>query len=123
MYIPNFNTLADAIDRLIVEVLKLSWYENKKREEQMQPNTNTEMVAKWDNLSRDACEYRDLLKREIDKILNRIISEKEYKSLPANRTFAAPKKSAAELIAERTLMAGSDGFRKQLAEALESELQ
>ena len=118
--IPNYNTVADAIDRLIVEVLKLSWYENAKRTEQDKSNPDFALVAKWDKLSRDACEYRDMLKREIDRLLSTISNH--YTVLPAFRTFSSPKKTVAELIAERTLLAGSETFRAELAEALESDL-
>ena len=120
--IPNLNTLADVIDRLIVEVNKLSYFENQKRQEQGKSCPNAEKIAYWDNLSRDCCEYRSMLKNEINRLLAEIVNTGEYKTLKELRTFRSPKFTVAELIAERCEYAGGEQFRRALKEALEKEL-
>lgn len=122
MLIPNLNTLADVIDRLIVEVNKLSYFENKKREEHAKDHPDEKMIAHWDNLSRDCCEYRSLLKNEINRILSEIVSSGEYKTLKELRTFRAPKKSVADLLVERCEVAGSEDFKHNLIKSLVNEL-
>jgi hypothetical protein len=120
--IPNLNTLADVIDRLIVEVNKLSYFENKKREEHDKWEVDEEMIAHWDNLSRDCCEYRSMLKNEINRLLAEIVNTGEYKTLKELRTFRVPKNTVADLIAERCEYAAGDKFKADLVKALEEEL-
>ncbi len=122
VYIPNFNTLADAIDRLIVEVLKLSFYENIKREESLKTNPDLKRIVDLDRNSRDSCEFRDMLKREIDSILSTIVESGSYKTLKSNRTFIAPSKSIADLISERCEFVGSKEFKTKLIKALEDTI-
>lgn len=122
MLIPNYNTLADVIDRLIVEVNKLSWFENKKREEQVKPDKDPEKIAYWDNLSRDCCEFRNMLKVELNRILTEIVEKGEYETLKDVRTFAPPKKSVANLI-EEMCKEGPDRAKQELAEAFRNELR
>jgi len=101
--IPNFNTLADLFDRLIVCINKLAYFENRKREEQDKSDAfkDYERIVDWDNASRNECEIRNLLKREIDATLVRIMESGEYKVLPDFRTFSAPKKTVADILAEQ----------------------
>ena len=99
--IPNIDTLADLIDRLIVEVNKLSFFENRKREEHAKPSPDAEMIAKWDNLSRDCCEYRSLLKSRINEVMQAIVESGEYRTLREVRTFRPPARRLSELLAER----------------------
>lgn len=122
MLIPNLNTLADVIDRLIVEVNKLSYFENKKREEHAKEFPDEKMIAYWDNLSRDCCEYRSMLKNEINRILSDIVSSENYQTLKELRTFRAPKKSVADLLAERCGVVGSEDFKQNLIRSLVNEL-
>jgi hypothetical protein len=89
--IPNVNTLADLIDRLIVEVNKLSWFENKKREEHAKSNPDSELIAKWDNLSRDCCELRSILKSEINRCMQEIVETQAYHPIKEARTFRPPE--------------------------------
>lgn len=119
--IPNYNTYADTVDRLIVEINKLAWFENKKREESLKIRPNTDLITTLDRHSRNCCENRDLLKRELDAIITEIVKTKNYETLPACRTFQAPPKSAGELIEEMCFSA-SESVRQQLAEAFKSEL-
>ena len=89
--IPNVNTLADLIDRLIVEVNKLSWFENKKREEHVKSKPDLALIAKWDNLSRDCCELRSILKSEINRCMQEIVETQEYHPIKEARTFRPPE--------------------------------
>lgn len=111
-YVPNLNTWADLVDRLIVCVNKLAWFENKKREEQGKPVVDTALVAHWDNLSRNECEIRNILKREIDRVLGEVVAAGEYKTLPDNRTFRAPSKTVADILAEQCEEVGKRTFEK-----------
>lgn len=99
--IPNVDTFADLVDRLIVEVNKLSKFEHLKREEHSKPSPDAELIAKWDNLSRDCCEYRSLLKSRINEVLGEIVSSGEYKVLREVRTFRPPAGKLADLLADR----------------------
>ncbi len=100
-YIPNLNTFADCVDRLIVEVNKLAYFENKKREEHGKENPNAERIAHWDNLSRDCCEYRSMLKNEINRTLSEIKRSGEYKTLTELRTFRKPGRSVGDVLSDR----------------------
>ncbi len=115
--IPNLNTFADVVDRLIVEVNKLAFFENKKREEHAKDYPDNDMIAHWDNLSRDCCEYRSMLKNEINMILADIVVSNEYKTLNEVRTFTVPKRAVAEILAERCMLPASDEFQLAMREA------
>lgn len=120
--IPNVDTFADCLDRLIVEVNKLSYFENKKREEHAKPDKNLEMIAFWDNKSRDCCEYRSLLKNKINEILGEIVDSKEYKTLREVRTFAPPKERLSDFLAKRCEELGTLTHTGKLAKIIEGEL-
>jgi len=108
-HIPNYNTFADLIDRLIVCVNKLAYFENMKRQEQatLDPrvpenfNESTRNIAYWDNASRNECEIRNLLKRAIDEKLAEIMTNEEYRVLPDFRTFRQSEKTVADILAEQ----------------------
>ena len=119
--ISNLNTLADLIDRMIVEVNKLSFYENAKREEHAKTSPDTKKIAHFDNLSRDCCEYRSILKNAINETLQQIVRDKEYEYLKEVRTFRAPSKSAGDLIADMCAD-GRERAREELAEILGNKL-
>ena len=120
--IPNLNTLADVIDRLIVEVNKLAFFENKKREEHAKDHPDDKLIAHWDDLSRDCCEYRSMLKNEINRLLTEIVDEGEYRTLRELRTFRQPKRPVSEIISDRCWWAGSEEFKKELRDALKEHL-
>jgi hypothetical protein len=119
--VPNLNTLADVIDRLIVEVNKLAFFENRKRDEQGMEEPDAELIAHWDNLSRDCCEYRSMLKNEINRLLSEIVQTGEYRTLKELRTFREPKRSVADILADRCYWAGSDEFKADLCDAIAEE--
>ena len=103
-HVPNYNTFADLIDRLIVCVNKLAYFENMKREEQSKGRLlmrDAEKIAYWDNASRNECEIRNLLKRAIDEKLAELITNEEYRVLPDFRTFRQSDKTVADILAEQ----------------------
>ena len=100
VYIPNFNTFADIVDRLAVTTNKLAFFENKKREESLKQQPDTDLIANYDRLSRNECEYRNLLKRAMDDLLSEIVNSGKYTTLKDNRTFSAPSKTVSDLIEE-----------------------
>ncbi len=117
MRIPNVDTLADCIDRLIVEVNKLSYFENRKREEHAKPQPDAATIAHWDNLSRDCCEYRSLLKSKINEVLGEIVASGEYKTLREVRTFRPPAGRLADLLVSRC-----QEVSERIAQSLEADL-
>jgi len=106
--IPNFNTLADLFDRLIVCVNKLAYFENKKRElnQGFLDAHAANQVAMMDRASRNECEIRNLLKREIDATLVRVMESGEYRVLPDFRTFSPSGKTIADILAEQCAEVG-----------------
>lgn len=117
MRIPNVDTLADLIDRLIVEVNKLAYFENKKREEHGKPEPDAVQIAYWDNLSRDCCEYRSLLKSRINAVFAEVVATREYKTMREIRTFRPPVGRLADLLADRC-----QDVSERIKESLEGEL-
>ena len=101
MRIPNVDTLADLIDRLIVEVNKLSHFETKCRDEHGKPEPDVAAIAYWNNLSRDCCEYRSMLKSRINEVLGEIVASGEYRTMREARTFRPPAGRLADLLADR----------------------
>ena len=101
--IPNFNTLADLFDRLIVCVNKLAYFENKKRElnQGYLDEIDSHQVAMMDRASRNECEIRNLLKREIDAVFEKVVEDGEYHALPDFRTFSPSGKTITDLLAEQ----------------------
>lgn len=120
VYTPNLNSWADAIDRLCVELLKLSYFEQAKRDEHGKENPDPVMIAKWDNLSRDCCEYRSQLKNFINQTLAEIVNSGEYKVLKELRTFRAPKRPVEEIIDE--VISKNIELKDELIESLVQEL-
>jgi len=114
--IPNLNTFADLIDRLIVEVNKLAYFENSKREEQGKECPDAELVAHWDNLSRDCCEYRSMLKNEINRMLTKVCETGEYRTLAELRTFRKGGNTVEDILAEKCLIAPN--FVKQMMDEI-----
>lgn len=115
--IPNVDTFADLIDRLVVEVNKLSWFENQKRLEHGKPSPDASLIAKWDNLSRDCCEFRSLLKSRINEVLSEIVASGEYRTLREARTFRPPAGKLADLLANRC-----EAVSREIAAAVEADL-
>lgn len=122
IYIPNYNTFADIVDRLAVTTNKLAFFENKKREESMKESPNAELITYYDRLSRNECEYRNLLKRALDDTLSDIIKSGVYTTLKDNRTFSAPIKSVSDLI-EEICFIQANNVKEELIERLKLGIQ
>jgi len=121
--VPNLSSFADAVDRLIVELLKLSYFENEKRKEQGKKSKDVHLIAKWDDLSRDSCEYRSALKNEINRMLKEIVASQSYLPLEELRTFRAPSKSVDELIEEMIGNRINEEAKDELIQSLLKELK
>jgi len=119
--IPNFNTFADIVDRLAVTTNKLAFFENKKREESSKKNPDKDLIFTYDKLSRNECEYRNLLKRAMDDLLSEIVTTGKYETLKDNRTFSAPTKSISDLI-EEICYIQANSVKQELIERLEISL-
>ena len=111
-YTPNVDTFADLLDRLAVEVSKVAWFENKKREEHAKSNPNAELIAKWDNSSREACELRSRIKSKINELLTEIVKTGKYEALQEVRTFRPPSESIEDVLADRYLEISEETKRK-----------
>ena len=120
--IPNVNTLADLIDRLIVEVNKLSYFENRKREAHALPTPLAEDIAKWDNLSRDCCELRSALKNEINRLMGEIVESGEYRVMKEPRTFRPSPKRISDVLADMCKERARSLHNGELVKAIEEEL-
>lgn len=121
IYIPNYNTLADLIDRLAVTTNKLAFFENKKREESLKEIPNKDLIVEYDRLSRNECEFRNMLKRAIDDTLSEIISSGNYTTLKDNRTFSPPTKTVSDLI-EEICYIQANSVKKELIDRLNKGL-
>lgn len=120
--IPNVNTFADLIDRLMVEILKLSVFENRKSEEQVKRNPDAELIMKWDRLSREACELRSALKNEINKLLSEIVNTGTYEVMREPRTFKSSSKSISDILEEMCGETARNFYNNFLAETIELDL-
>ena len=120
--IPNYNTFADVCDRLAVTVHKLAYFENEKRIESLKPEPNKELIVYWDRLSRNECEFRNMLKKEINRQLTEIAKTLHYETLPDNRTFIAPNKTVGELLDELYTNRANESIKKSFAESMKREL-
>ena len=120
--IPNFNTFADAIDRLIVEIQKLSFFENEKRKESNKENPDINLIAKYDKLSRDCCEFRSALKNKINECLQDIVNNGTYQTMTEVRTFSKPKKPVEDLIQEMIDNRTNNEIKEQLIQEIKNTL-
>jgi hypothetical protein len=89
--IPNVNTIADLVDRLIVEVHKLAYFENQKRNEHAKETPDGDRIVEWDNKSRDCCELRSILKRDLNTAIEEFVCTMAYTPRAEARTFRAPQ--------------------------------
>lgn len=119
--IPNVNTFADLLDRLIIEVNKLSYFENRKREEHLKKFPDNELIVKLDHASRNCCELRSVLKNEINKLLGEILESGEYKVLEEPRTFKSSPKRITDVLAEMCEERARSLHNGELVEAIERD--
>jgi len=121
--IPNLNTLGDVIDRLIVDVHKLAFFENAKRQENQKPNPDKDLISRYDHASRDCCEIRSALKNEINKMFREILGKDKYDPIPEVRTFAPAKRTVADILSDMCYTSANESFKKEFVEAIEKELK
>lgn len=120
--IPNINSLADLIDRLIVELLKLSFFENSKRQEHSKKNPDYKLIAEYDNKSRDCCELRSLIKNEINRLMEEIILSGDYRTIKEPRTFTPTQKTIPDILEEMCKERARSLYNGELAKTFEHEL-
>lgn len=121
--ISNVNTLADYIDRLIVEVNKLSWLEAQKHAEHKQDNPDLGEIARLDRLSRACCNLRSVLKNKINETLQEIVRTGRYEYLREVKTFGKPPVAFDDALADRCHDIGDLFARDQMTGALARELK
>lgn len=119
--IPNVSTIADILDRLIVELMKLSFFEQNKRDEQFKEFPDSTKIALYDDMSREACEYRSALKNMLNENLKEIVRTKSYSPVKELRTFRPPSRSIAEIVEE--MVSNNQELKKEFSETLEYELK
>lgn len=120
MYISNLNTFADLVDRLIVEVNKLAFFDNAKRVESLKPDPDLRLIADLDRKGRDCNEFRSQLKNKINEMLEELIRVREYEVLKEVRTFTPPSRTVGELLAEMSYERSA--LRDELARTMGYEL-
>lgn len=121
--IPNIDNLSTLCDRLAIENSKCSWFENKKREEHQKENPNNDEIARWDHLSREACELRSAIKNRIDELFAEVITALQYTYLREPRTFSAAAASKfSDLLDQRYSKIGDLAATGELQKALEDVL-
>ncbi len=121
-YIPNLNTVGDVVDRLVVDVHKLAYWENMKRQEQAKENPDAELIAKADNLSRDCCEIRSVLKTELNTVLSTIVNSKAYYPVKEIRTFSPAAETVADIIADVSFESAMKTLEPEFIKAMEALL-
>lgn len=120
--ISNVNTLADYVDRLIVEVNKISWLEAHKHEEHKKENPDLAQIAYWDKLSRAACNLRGVLKNKINETFREMVESGQYEYLREVKTFGKPGKRFTDHLADRCHDIGNVFIRQEMVESLKREL-
>ena len=122
VYVSGIDSLADLCDRLAVEVHRLGWFENKKREEQAKPDPDAGLVQKWDQLSRESCELRASIKRKINELFKDVVATGEYNVLLEPRTFRPSGKTIADVLDEQYSKRADFTFTEEFAAAIGEEI-
>lgn len=121
--IPNIQTLSSLVDRLAIEVSKVSYWENLKRLEHQKEIPNKDLIVEWDNLSRDANEIRSAIKKMIDDLFQEVIDTGKYTYLREPRTFSpAAVSQFSDLLDKRYSIIGDLAATNSLQDALEKVL-
>lgn len=121
-YVPNLNTIADVIDRMVIDIHKLAYWENLKRQEQAKENPDIELIARADNLSRDCCEIRSVLKTELNKVLSEVVNSKAYYPIKEVRTFTPAALTVAEILADVSFESAMKTFKPEFIKAMQALL-
>lgn len=85
--IPNLDNFSSIVDRLIIEVGKVSILENKKAAEQQKDNPDQKKITEWDKASREANECRAALKARLEEVFQAAVRDGDYETLNEARTF------------------------------------
>lgn len=117
MRIQGVDTLGDLVDRLIVTCNKLAFFENRKRDEHAKAEPDVAKIAAWDNLSRDCCELRSLLKSRIDELFAEVVASGQYKAMKEVRTFRPPAAKLSDVLAD-----ACEATSHRIAQAMQDEL-
>lgn len=121
--IPNIDNFSTLCDRLAIENSKCSWFENMKRLEHAKENPNLELIAQWDNLSREACELRSAIKNRIDELFEEVFQYGKYNYFREVRTFKpASAATVSDLLDKRYSIIGDLAATNSLQDALEKVL-
>jgi hypothetical protein len=123
VYISNVDTLADLIDRLIVEISKMAWFENEKRKEKNNPNRDLDTLLHWDDLSRDCNELRALIKVRINTLMSDIVREGSYTATKEIRTFSPSNRSVADVIDDMCLSYAEKNLRGELVGVIKAAVE
>lgn len=115
--IPNVNSISCLIDRLAIECARVSYFENAKRQEHAKPTPDNNLIAKYDNLSRESCELRSAIKNELDSLFQELIAAGNYFYHKEPRTFSSPK-GLIDLIDERYSIIGKLAATNKLNEEI-----
>lgn len=116
--VPNLDAFGDLVDRLVIELLKLSWFEQEKRKEQAKDPRDPQKIAHYDDLSRDANEYRAALKNRLNLFLRDMVTRQSYLPLEEVRTFRAPKRTVEDLLEEMIGNRINESLRPEFSAAL-----
>ena len=121
--LPSIDTLPDLLERQIIIVNRVAWYEQEKREESAKPNPDLKRIAALDKMSRDCNEYRSALRNRINDLLFDIANGDGYYSVRENRTFTPPNDRFVDMIAAQAEEVSKMFWGKEVALSLEAELQ
>ncbi len=83
----NVISIGSLLERLVVEVSKVSVLENRKAAEQKKENPDKILIVDWDKVSRGANEMKAGLINEIDARLKESIESGKYDYIKIGRTF------------------------------------
>jgi len=121
--IPNIDNFSTLCDRLAIENAKCGYFELQKRLEHQKMVPDIEQIAKWDHLSREACELRSAIKNRIDELLAEIVTTGQYNYLRECRTFSpASVATFSDLLDKRYSIIGDLAATHSLQDALEKVL-
>lgn len=113
------DTLADLLDRLIVEVSRLSVFENVKREESLKKNPDKGKIFILDRKSRDSCELRSEIKKHINKCVKDIVESGSYNFIEEPRTFKPPANTVADAAEDMCQYHMDNNLASEFAKALD----
>lgn len=119
--LPSIDTLADLIERQIILINRLAFYEQAKRDESAKDEPDFVKIARLDKASRDCNEYRSEIRNRVNKVLEEI-RENKYESLNENRTFSPASVHLCDIIDRQAEAVSRNIWHKNMVEVLEKEL-